>query len=98
MSETTSNLANMEDPGPTAAYRASFPDNADGPIQFEGRDNDDALFEFVDADGETRERENEELYVLLNLPKTASDAEIRDRYRQLAGELRSWKWDLLMLH
>lgn len=75
----------MNDPGPTAEYRASFPETADGPVRFDGPENEDALFEFVNADEETRERENEELYVLLNLPKTASDAEIRDRYRTLAG-------------
>jgi DnaJ family protein C protein 11 len=70
----------MDDPGPSAAYIRSFPATADGPIR--PLDSSEPLLP-PDADPMV-EGQTESLYALLNLPSSASDAEIRERYRSLA--------------
>ncbi|GFZ49378.1 hypothetical protein JCM24511_07498 [Saitozyma sp. JCM 24511] len=70
----------MDDPGPSAAYIRSFPATADGPIR--PLDSSEPLLP-PDEDPMV-EGQAESLYALLNLPSSASDAEIRERYRSLA--------------
>lgn len=71
----------MEDPGPTAAYLRSFPETADGPVRPQSPRLEPLL---SSADDDLSGGSDESLYAILNLPKDASDAEIRDRYRGLA--------------
>ncbi|KAK4687510.1 hypothetical protein P7C73_g2607, partial [Tremellales sp. Uapishka_1] len=70
----------MNEPGPTAAYLASFPSTSTGPV----RPPSPPSSPLLTAQTDTLDLTHDALYALLNLPRTASDAEIRDRYRQLA--------------
>lgn len=72
----------MEDLGPTSSFLRSFPQNADGPIRPESPPTSPLLSPRNETDLDTFAHES--LYAILNLPSTASDAEIRDRYRSLA--------------
>jgi DnaJ family protein C protein 11 len=70
----------MDDPGPSAAYLRTFPATADGPVRPPSPSEP-----LLAADPDfIAVASTETLYALLNLPSTASDAEIRERYRQLA--------------
>lgn len=71
----------MDDPGPTAAFYRSLPQNADGPVR-PGSPSLEPLFSSGDEHAD--QGSDESLYTILNLPREASDAEIRDRYRSLA--------------
>lgn len=67
----------MEDPGPSSSYYSTFPSTSTGPLRppsppASPRQSDSPL---SPEDG---------LYTLLNLPRSASEAEIRDSYRSLA--------------
>lgn len=71
----------MDDPGPTAAFLRSFPETADGPV----RPHSPRLEPLLSSAGEDIDGvPDETLYAILNVPKDASEAEIRDRYRSLA--------------
>ncbi|WWD18942.1 hypothetical protein CI109_103398 [Kwoniella shandongensis] len=69
-----------DDPGPSSNYYRSFPSTADGPIRPPSPPTSPILTSTA-LPPHPLERD---LYGLLNLPKSASDAEIRDRYRSLA--------------
>lgn len=75
----------MNDPGPSSAYYRRFADTADGPIR-QPRASREPLVppqqspaEFID------DATQGSLYSVLNVPRDASTAEIKDRYRSLAG-------------
>ncbi|WVQ82052.1 hypothetical protein IAT38_004180 [Cryptococcus sp. DSM 104549] len=68
-----------DDPGPSSNYYRSFASTADGPLRPPSPPPDTLLGSALPP--HTPERD---LYALLNLPKSASEADIRDRYRSLA--------------
>lgn len=71
----------MDDPGPSAAYLASFPQSSSGPP----RPPSPPLgpTDLISSPEDDPTEPEQALYALLNLPSTASDAEIRERYRSL---------------
>lgn len=74
----------MEDPGPSTAYYAHFASDSDGPLRPPSRPSS-PLLEAHDTSTQILDAmQSESLYTILNLPQSASDAEIRDRYRSLA--------------
>ncbi|ORX38669.1 hypothetical protein BD324DRAFT_599616 [Kockovaella imperatae] len=71
----------MQDPGPSSSYYSAFPDTADGPVRPPSPPSSPRLNGSTLAGPST----DETLYAILNLPRNASEAEIRDRYRSLAS-------------
>lgn len=75
----------MEDPGPSSAYYRRFAATADGPIRPPSGSREPLLepsqstAEFIDSASDGS------LYSLLNVSRDASTAEIKERYRSLAG-------------
>ncbi|KAK8854909.1 hypothetical protein IAR55_003648 [Kwoniella newhampshirensis] len=69
-----------DDPGPSSTYYRSFPSTADGPI----RPPSPPTSPILTSNSLPPHPLERDLYALLNLPRAASDAEIRDRYRSLA--------------
>lgn len=66
----------MDDPGPSSAYYARFPSTSSGPIRPPSPSSPrPSTSPLTPEDG---------LYTLLNIPRSASEAEIRDSYRHLA--------------
>ena len=70
----------MDDPGPSAAYLRSFPTTESGPVR---PPSPSSPIISPDLDP-LATASSESLYAILNLPSTASEAAIRDRYRSLA--------------
>ncbi|EIW67351.1 hypothetical protein M231_02507 [Tremella mesenterica] len=74
----------MDDPGPSAAYLRSFPSTSDGPILPPSPPHSPLLSptqtsaQFLDTLAQ------DSLYAILNIPREASDSEIRDAYRSIA--------------
>lgn len=71
----------MDDPGPSAAYLASFPSTSSGPARPPSPPLGPA--DILSPEESDPTEPDQALYALLNLPHTASDAEIRERYRSL---------------
>ena len=73
----------MDDPGPSAAFHRSFPETGDGPVRPPSPPTSPLL-----APSQTNAElldslARDSLYAVLNVSKTASDAQIRDAYRSL---------------
>lgn len=71
----------MDDPGPSAAYLASFPSTSSGPARPPSPPLGPS--DILSPEESDPTEPDQALYALLNLPHTASDAEIRERYRAL---------------
>jgi DnaJ family protein C protein 11 len=65
----------MDDPGPSAAFYSQFPSTSEGPIRPPSPGPSTIDKPEVDST----------YYTLLNLPRSASESQIRERYRHLAS-------------
>lgn len=67
----------MDDPGPSSSYYNTFPSTSTGPVLPPSRPS-------TPPPSDSPLSPEDGLYTILNLPRSASEAEIRDRYRHLA--------------
>jgi DnaJ family protein C protein 11 len=65
----------MDEPGPSSAFYASFPSTSTGPVRPPSPSQNASEEPELDLT----------YYTLLNLPRSASESQIRDRYRSLAS-------------
>jgi len=70
----------MDDPGPSSTYYRSFASTSSGPIHPPSPPQSPLLSASLPVQSHERD-----LYALMNLPKEASESQIRDRYRSLAS-------------
>ena len=75
----------MSEPGPSEAYYANFASTSDGPIHPHSPPSSPLLSPRHTAAEHLESFSSESLYAILNLDRSASEAEIRDRYRSLAS-------------
>ncbi len=75
----------MGDPGPSSEYYASFAASFAGPIRPRSPPGSPLLSPTLTSAETLQTFSENSLYTIFNLPKSASDAEIRDRYRSLAS-------------
>ena len=75
----------MDDPGPSFAYYSSFPSTSAGPIRPPSPPSSPLLSPKLNSADTLESFTSDSLYTILNLPRSASDGEVRDRYRSLAA-------------
>lgn len=75
----------MGDPGPSSEYYASFPSTSAGPILPPSPPGSPLLSPTLSSAETLESFAVDSLYTVFNLPRSASDSEIRDRYRSLAS-------------
>ena len=75
----------MDEPGPSAAYYDAFASTFGGPIRPISPPGSPLLSPTLTSAETLESFSSDSLYTILNLPRSASDAEIRERYRSLAS-------------
>jgi len=72
----------FRDPGPSSAYYTQFPSTSTGPVRPESPPSSPLLVPAHDGDDPSSPPDH--LYAVLNVPRDASQSEIKDAYRALA--------------
>jgi len=75
----------MDEPGPSSAYYDYFASTSAGPVRPPSPPGSPLLSPTLTSAETLESFSSDSLYAIFNLPRSASDAEIRDRYRSLAS-------------